>query len=106
MFSRDMKGPVRLEVAAEVRGPHLQHRFGHGWGPTHPGPFHPVLDQVFTGPLHHASRNEPPLPEVRIVAHAATIPVQIARHRFHDLAPLAPEVSSCGTLAHALHHPG
>src|SRR5918996_138394 len=36
LFSRDLKGPVRLEVAAEGHGPQLQHRFGHGGGPAIP----------------------------------------------------------------------
>ena len=32
----DMKGPVSLEIAAEIHGWQLQHHFGHGPGPAHP----------------------------------------------------------------------
>lgn len=97
IFARNMKGPVRFEVAAEIHSPQLQHRFGHRWSPAHPRPFHPILDQVLTGAFHHASRDRPPLSHVRIVAHVVAIPVQVTRHRLHHLALLAPETALCGT---------
>lgn len=104
MCWRHMKGPVWLEVAAEVHGSQLQHRFGHGGGPTHPRPLHPILGQVLTRPLHHAGRDRPALAEIRIVAPAVSMPVEGGRRCFHDLALLPPERTLRGTQPHPLHH--
>src|SRR6266511_5271932 len=67
MFASDMKIPIRFEVIAEVHRPQLQHRFGHGRGPAHPRPLHPVLDQVLASPFHHTGGDRPALTQVLVV---------------------------------------
>jgi len=53
-FALDVMIHERLPLVVEGYTTEVQQRLSTGQGPVHPGPLHPVLDDVAAGPFDHA----------------------------------------------------
>src|SRR5215813_4916508 len=57
VFLGDVEDPEGLPVTVEIGGAEVQHRLRARRQPAHPRPLHPVLDQMPTCALEHATAN-------------------------------------------------
>src|SRR2546425_9120392 len=81
----DVEGPVSIEIPAQVDGSQLDDSFRHGFGPTHAGSLHPVLDQVLAGPFHRTAGNRPALCQVVVVTHPMAVAGKVISNAGHVL---------------------
>ena len=52
-----VKGPVIVEVSAEVKRSEFDDRFGHRGSPAHTGALHSVFDEVLASTFNWAAGN-------------------------------------------------
>ena len=68
----------RLPLVVEGHAAKVQQGLGAGESPVHPGPFHPVLDDVAAGPFDHAGGDGVAGGEVPIIMNAVAVALEIA----------------------------
>src|SRR5215210_7504742 len=92
VFLLHMVDPECIPLPVEIRRPQVQHRLCPVGMPTHPGSLQPVLDQVPTCPLDHATTDRIARRKVLVVTHPTAIPIEVADDLPHRLATGALEL--------------
>ena len=76
-FALDVRVHERLPLVVEGHAAKVQQGLGAGESPVHPGPLHPVLNDVAAGPFDHAGGDGVAGGEVPIVVDAVAVAVEI-----------------------------
>ena len=76
-FALDVMVDERLPLVVERHAAEVQQGLGAGQGPMHPGPFHPILDDVTAGPFDHPRGDGVAGGEVPMVVNAVAVAVEI-----------------------------
>jgi len=77
-----------------------------GQGPMHPGPLHPILDDMTAGALDHAGGDGIAGGEVAIVVKAVAVALEIAVNRRQPGAGGGGQVALLGEVLQPAGHPG
>src|ERR1035438_5107500 len=76
----DVKGPVSVEVCAEVKRSQFDDGFGHGGSPAHAGALHSVLDEILTSAFHRPAGNGEAECQIFVVTHVGGVVLEVCSH--------------------------